>query len=224
MILVVVLAPVLAVAQSPADQFQLGVSRASRGQLEAAVQPFAAACAAVPEPEDACYFHGRNLFLLGRYREAEAPLRKALHSAEAGKRWRVHRALAQNFQGLGQADEAQRHYEGALKLTADGALRVDYGAFLFRQGRTAEAKRALEAAVKAAPSARAHAELGRVLLQSGSTEEAALHLEKAVELSPKDWQARLLLGKAYMRLGRTSDAEREMTAAHQGLASSTTSK
>src|SRR5262249_16780636 len=99
--------------------------------------------------------------------------------------------------------------------------RVDYGAFLFRQGRVEEALRPLEQAVHDAPvSARANIELGRVLLHLNRLDDAAAHLEKAVPADPGNWNAHLLLGRAYLQLGRTNQGEREMRLGQDGYGSS----
>jgi len=212
-----ILALAFAQEESPDTRLQSGISLAARGEFEAAVEPLRAACAQAPELENACYLYGRNLFTLGRYGEAVEPFRQALRTAPAPALWRVHRAAAMNFQALGRAAEAERHYREAMRLSNDGALRVDFGAFLFRQGRTQEALAPLEAAARTNPTARAHGELGRVLLQMGRLPEAARRLETAVAQSPKDAAFRLLLGKAYIQLGRMEEGERELRLARQGI-------
>jgi Flp pilus assembly protein TadD len=65
---------------------------------------------------------------------------------------------------------------------------------------------------------RANMELGKALLHLGKLKPAVLHLEKAVALDPNAWSARLLLGKAYLQLGRTADGERETRLGQQGWA------
>ena len=45
---------------------------------------------------------------------------------------------------------------------------------------------------------------------------AAARLEKAVALEPGNFAAHLLLGRAYLRLGRTAEGEREMRLGQQG--------
>jgi len=65
-------------------------------------------------------------------------------------------------------------------------------------------------------SARANLESGRVLLQLGQLEAAAKRLEKAAQRSPSDWNAHLLLGRAYQRLGRDAEAERELQSGEAG--------
>jgi tetratricopeptide (TPR) repeat protein len=137
---------------------------------------------------------------------------------------KVHRAVALNFAALGSSTEAERHYVKAVQLDVRAARqgedpRVDYAAFLFRQGRTEEALGPLQAAVRDVPSsARANAELGRVLLHLNRLDGAAACLEKAVAVEPGNWNAHLLLGRVYLRLGRANEGEREMLMGQEGWA------
>ena len=124
--------------------------------------------------------------------------------------------MALNFAAMGSEGDAEKHFQQAIRLAvrpvapAEDA-RVDYGAFLFRQGRTAAALIPLrEAAKEQSASARAQVELGRVLLHMEKVEAAIAVLETAVRLDPSDANAHLLLGRAYLRLGRQSEGEREM--------------
>ena len=50
----------------------------------------------------------------------------------------------------------------------------------------------------------------------GSVQLAAAGLEKSVALEPGNWNAHLLLGQAYLRLGRSSQGEREMRLGQDG--------
>jgi Flp pilus assembly protein TadD len=201
----------------------LGLLRASRGRLEAAAEALQHACTLRPADEESCYYYGRSLFALGRYDAAVQPLETALRATPRDRRWRVQRALARNFEWLGRAADAERSFREAIRLSRGRATlgedpRVDFGSFLYRQGRTEEAMVPLQEAAEAKPSqARAHMELGRVLLQLDLVGAAAEALEKAVRLDPRDWSAHLLLGRAYLRLGRAADAEREMQTGQQGL-------
>ncbi len=223
-----------AVRQSPSSAVAwkaLGLRMAAGGSLDAALAPLAKACELAPQDEDACYFLGRTLYTLGRYEEAREPFEKALRAVEKALRARpkesparVHRAAALNLVGLGRAEEAQRHFREAIRLHRPGVAagedpRVDYGAFLARQGRAEEALPPLEQAVRAAPkSARANIALGRVLLEMGKPAAAAARLEKGLGLDGASWNARLLLGKAYMQLGRTEEGERQMRLGQDGWA------
>lgn len=137
---------------------------------------------------------------------------------------RVHRAIALNYVGLSSAAEAEQHLLeaiGSLERAPRGAEdpRIDYGAFLFREGRTAEALRVIEPVARETPaSPRAYLELGRVMLHMDRVAEAATCLQKAVELEPGSRNAHLLLGRAYLRLGRTNDGEKHLRLGQEGWA------
>src|SRR5262249_36116430 len=67
-------------------------------------------------------------------------------------------------------------------------------------------------------TSRAHAELGRALLELGRPAEALPSLKRAVDLDPGAWAVRLMLGNAYLRLGRTEEGEREVKLGREGWA------
>jgi len=200
----------------------LGLVTTSTGKLDDAAHALGKACELAQNDEEGCYYFARSLFVLGRYEAAREPFERALRAAPKPKLSKVHRAVALNFAALGSQAEAEQHFLKAVQLNdramgKDEDPRVDYGAFLFRQGRTEEALRPLEQAVRDAPSsARANAEWGRVLLQLGRLDAAATCLEKAVAHEPGNWSVRLLLGRVYLRLGRTSEGEREMRLGEEG--------
>ena len=200
----------------------LGLATTSTGDLETATGALRKACDLEPRDEEACYYLARDLFALGHYEAARAPFDKALLAAPQAMLAKVHRAMALNFAALGSPAEAERHFAQAIRLAGRNPRdsedpRVDYGAFLFRQGRTDAAVRPLRQAVQDSPSsARANLELGRVLLHLDQLDEAVSHLEKAVRIAPMDFNAHLLLGRAYLKLGRTAEGEREMRLGQEG--------
>jgi len=217
-----------AVSLSPASAKAwklLGLVTTSGGDLDAAAPALGKACELAEKDEEACYYFARTLHALGRYESAREPFEKALRAASKPTLSKVHRAVALNFAALGSPTEAERHFVKAVQLngraTGQGEdPRVDYGAFLFRQGRTEEAVRPLQQAVRDAPSStRANTELGRVLLHLDKLDSAAACLEKAVAVEPGNWNARLLLGRAYLRLGRVNEGEREMRLGQDGWVS-----
>lgn len=216
-----------AVSLSPASAQAwklLGLVATSDGDLDRAVPALGKACELDGNDEEACYYFARDLHALGRYESAREPFERALLAAPKAMLPKVHRAIALNFAALGLPAEAERHFVKAVQLNGRAVRegedpRVDYGAFLFRQGRTEEALRPLEQAVHDVPnSARANAEWGRVLLHMDRLDAAAACLEKAVALEPGNWSAHLLLGRAYLRLGRTNEGEREMRLGSEGWA------
>jgi tetratricopeptide (TPR) repeat protein len=202
----------------------LGAVYAAERQLERSLPCFQRACELDPTEEDACYYLGGNLYAKGRFEAALKALEEALKAGPENRHWRIHRTMAQSLEALGRAEEAERGFRQAIRLSRGQARpfedpRIDYGIFLYRQARTQEALGPLGEAVKAHPkSARAHSELGRVLLQLRRVKEAAEQLEKAVGLDAKLWNAHLLIGQAYLRLGRREDGQRHLEIGEKGLA------
>lgn len=199
----------------------LGLATTSDGDFEIAALALGQACELAPNDEEACYYLARNLHAHGHYEAARVPFENALRAAPPSMLARVHRAIALNFAAIGAPAEAERHFVKAMQAAGRAPRetedpRVDFGAFLFRQGRTEEALRPLQQAAREAPSARANLELGRVLLHLDKLDEAAARLEKAVALEPGNFNARLLLGRAYLRLGRIAEGEREMRLGQAG--------
>jgi Flp pilus assembly protein TadD len=200
----------------------LGLVLMGANDYRGASAPLGRACALDPKDEDNCYLLGRSLFVLGQYDEAVQPFEKAMRAAPPANQAAVHRATALNFVELGMTQEAERHFRDAIRLYRAAAAaqpdpRVDYGAFLIREGRAQDALEMLHQSVSASPgSPRAHAELGRALLELDRPAEALGPLKSAVELDPAAWAGRLLLGKAYLRLGRTEEGERELRLGREG--------
>jgi Flp pilus assembly protein TadD len=188
----------------------LGVVYASAGDYERALEPFEKACSIAPGLEDACYYHGRNLYALNRFGPALDALGKAL--ARDRDSPKVHLGIAQSQEALGKAEVAEREFRTAIagyQKLAPGARgspdfdpRVHYALFLFRQGRIAEAEPPARSAVADSPtSARARYELGRVLYHLGQLNEAEAELRQAVSLGFGP-PAELMLGKTLARMGR----------------------
>jgi Flp pilus assembly protein TadD len=178
------------------------------------------ACELDAKDEDSCYLLGRSLFVLGKYDDAVEPFEKAIRAVAPGNLAAAHRAAALNLAELGKTGEAERHFREAVRLyraSPQPDPRVDFGAFLTRQGRAAEALPMLQQSIVFSPrSPRAQAELGRALLELDRPVEAVPPLQRAVDLDPKAWAVRLMLGKAYLRLGRTEEGERELRLGQEG--------
>jgi len=191
----------------------LGMAHVAQRDYLAAEGPLRQACELKPQEEDACYYLGRNYYELSRFEDAISAYDKA-RLVESGKSWRVHNGMALSLEGLHRPEEAEQQFRLAVEAyhnpgRAAEDPRIDFGVFLFRQGRLPEATRQLQQAVTASPSsARARFELGKVLHGLGRLPEAATHLQRAIELEPQRAEAHLLLGKVYYRLGRAADAVR----------------
>jgi protein O-GlcNAc transferase len=191
----------------------LGVVHASRGEFERADTPFRNACERQPSLPDACLYYGRTLYLLNRFQPAIDVLRRTIQrERDNGEAYRL---LALSQEALGQAAEAGDAFRQAVRLNRgvapDEDAGIDYGVFLFRQGRAEDAIDPLEAALKRHPdAARAHLELGCIQLAMDHLEAAAAHLEHALALEPQSARAHLLLGKVYLRLGKPEAAEEHL--------------
>ena len=199
-----------------------GLTAASSGDIQGAAENFEKACQIFPKDEDVCYLFARTLYIQGHYSKAGAAFEIAIKSASKKMREKTERAMALNFVALDQPEEGERHFREAVRAHPNSDrqgedTRVDYGAFLTRQGRAQEAATILERVLKDSPeSPRASAELGRALLHLDRTAEAAERLEKAVRLDPNSTAERMLLGKAYLQLGRVAEGERELRLAQEG--------
>jgi len=102
--------------------------------------------------------------------------------------------------------------EGALRAAALTGpdipmARLQYGAYLAREGLFDEALTHLRAAVELAPDDPvAHGELGAALALMGDLEAAVPEMESTLDLAPDDSWTRLLLGLIYAELGRLEEA------------------
>ena len=200
----------------------LGVVFAAKQEFREAEPAFQAACRLAPNDELNCYYLGRSLYALDRYEASLEALKKALpvHS----RRWRTELAIAQALEALGRAKEAEEQFRKAIRLAPPKPVNpdfdnpsVDYGIFLYRQGRLEEALASLAEGARRAPdSAKARYQFGRALLQAGRIEESLAHLEAAVAQEPANHEAHLALSRAYFRLGRTEEGERHARLAASG--------
>jgi tetratricopeptide (TPR) repeat protein len=180
-------------------------------RYEYAEEALRRACDFPQADEDSCYYLGRTYYGLTQLDKALAAYTRAL---KAGKRiWRTSNGMALVLEALGRIQQSEEHFRQALK-TYDGTAPsgfspyIDFGSFLYRQGRLEEARHLLETAVKSqADSAKAHYELARTLIQLKRLESARTHLEKAVTLDPNHGPAYLLLGNVNYRLGAIDAAE-----------------
>lgn len=194
----------------------LGTVFAARSDWTQAEAAFRKACALDPREERACYYLGRTLYSENRFDAAIEVFQKTLPAEPAGNLWQVHRGLALALEAMGRDRDAERQFRESIRFDdgrsrPDEDPRIDYGGFLFRQGRSGEAVGPLEEAVKRSPGApRALFELGRVFAQTGKLDAAAAYLEKAVEVDPEYAAAHLLLGKTYLRMGREAEGRRHL--------------
>jgi protein O-GlcNAc transferase len=191
----------------------LGVVYASRGEFEGAETSFRNACERQPSLPDACLYQGRTLYLLNRFQPAIEVLRRSLQRERENSE--AYRLLALSLEALGQSVEAGDAFRQAVRLNRGSPPNedpgIDYGIYLFRQGRAEDAVDPLESVLKRHPdAARAHLELGCIQLALDRLPEAAAHLERSLALDPGAARAHLLLGKVYLRQGKPQAAEEHL--------------
>jgi len=127
-------------------------------------------------------------------------------------------ALAQEMEGKTQ--QAQATFEkGIRQFPSHAVLHQEYGKMLliFRgddpEASEAHAVSLLTTALALNDSlATAHFELGNLALSKGQLPQAVDHLEAAAKLAPGDSRTHYALSRAYRRLGRIEDADRELEA------------
>jgi tetratricopeptide (TPR) repeat protein len=209
----------------------LGLTLLRLNDYAAAADPLRHACDLRSTGDDACYLEGRTLFLLARYDESITPLEKARRGAgqpdssgpnSSGEEVsRIERALALSWDKLGNAREAERWFAAAIEhhrgiSAAREDPRIDYGAFLVRQGRASEAVKPLGLALAANPNSYgANFETGRALLDLDRSGDALPYLERAAAIDPDSSAAQMLLGKTLLRVGRAEEGQRILAQARK---------
>jgi hypothetical protein len=138
---------------------------AEQQQYEAAAEPCRKACELDPREENACYYLGHVEYTLGRFDSSLDGYRKSL--ANGGDRGRALLGLAQTYEAMSNPREAERYYKAAIGA---GAARgkIEYGMFLFKEGRGAESVRILREAGALNEAARVEADLGRARVSGGT--------------------------------------------------------
>jgi Flp pilus assembly protein TadD len=120
----------------------------------------------------------------------------------------IENLLGYALQRSGRYDEAEAHFEKALRIKPDEYMSLLNMSFnCFYQGRVPEAIDYVQAAIRSqADAPRAHDLLGIALAKENRNEAAIDELRRAVELAPKDADIRNDLGLALARLGRIPEA------------------
>lgn len=112
---------------------------------------------------------------------------------------------------LGDAAEAKRHYEAALRLEPRyPEVHNNLGNLLLRSGQIGEAEGHFLQALRIAPNhAQAHNNLGLVRQKQNRRPEAVACFEKAIASEPAYWQAHFNLANAHQAAGRWEQAVTE---------------
>jgi tetratricopeptide (TPR) repeat protein len=113
----------------------LGMTLAAREAYKEALAPFRRACELDPGEENACYYLGRTLYTLNRFAEAREVFELALEHQKLTARPLL--GLALTLEALGLTVEAEGRYKEAIYKGERRAL-IDYGLFLYKNGRGQE--------------------------------------------------------------------------------------
>jgi tetratricopeptide (TPR) repeat protein len=115
----------------------------------------------------------------------------------------------------GDRDHALSGFEELMRqFPRDAETYETYGSLLLEGGAAQDKARAIELLKRAialdGSSVEALYQLGNIELADGQLEAARKNLERAVQVNPDDSRPHFALSRVYRRLGRNSDADREL--------------
>lgn len=110
-----------------------------------------------------------------------------------------------------QYDEARRYYEQLNALLPDNQLILNNLAWLAHKRSDPKAREYAEKAYKLAPTAPAVLDTyGEILVDSGDAERGIKMLQDAVSSSPKVYEFRFTLARAFIKIGKKAEARKEL--------------
>lgn len=121
----------------------LGMTYIAEERYELAEGASRRACDVNPREENACYYLGRVEFTLGRFEPALRAYRIALENK--GETGRALLGFALTYEAMSKPEEAERYYKRAI-TAGESRAKIDYGLFLFKQGRGEESRAILREA------------------------------------------------------------------------------
>ena len=153
---------------------------------------------------------GISLLREGRIQQAEAEFRIVVDAAPGNAV--AHSLLGMALTGGQKPEEANRHFEAALKLDpSDAGTRYNLALNQFRLGRSPDSRKHLERILKAKPGhPQASLLLGSVLESLGADEQAMKLLESLPDIVPQAPDAILSLARCYYRAGQKERAGRTL--------------
>ena len=156
------------------------------------------------------------LELQGQWEDAITEYRKILemNPRTTGIHYRLGGALLSGPRGPTTLEEARREFAAELELDPeDAGAEYELGEMARQARQWPEAIQHFSRAIQLDPQfVAAHIGLGKSLVSAGQAPQAVAPLESAVKLAPDDPVARYQLAFAYRRVGRDSDAEKELAA------------
>lgn len=193
--------------QPPASQIN-AVLRAFESKSYTEMQRAAEALSvAYPASPFAWKTLGLALILLGRGRDAIAPLRRSVELKADDPEVFFYFGAA--WRGLGQLDRAAASYRRAIEIRPTyGDARFELGSVLIDQARFAEAEPHFRQLIAASPSvAGAHMGLGIALRRLDRFEEAETCFQRAATLEPNNPGCHYNLANFFRDTGRFGEAE-----------------
>ncbi len=163
-----------------------GAHALKAGKTDKAMLRYAAAVAVAPQDADVAAFHGVALRNVGRFKEAQRELIRAI--ALDGRRADSYTQLAQTYVMVGDRAQAAQAYIAAATLQPENAIAWRDAAEAFRlSGRLAEGLETARHAAALAPADPSIANTLALLLHRNNQLDAALALcESAGRLAPDD--------------------------------------
>jgi tetratricopeptide (TPR) repeat protein len=186
------------------------------GKESEAEQSLTAALALDPKFEPALYALGRIYYQQNRFPEAVAQFERIV-AADASN-YRAHDNLGLCYEALSRDADALRHFLKALDLVYKDhpeydAAHADLAEFFLKNQDNEKAfQLAAEAAQRNPKSARNMFLTGKALVALNKDQLSLRWFERAITLDPSYREAHYVLARAYQRLGRQIDADREFTA------------
>ncbi len=161
-------------------------------------------------------FKGRTESRMSQYTDAIRSYEHAVQLEPSNSDVTLGLARAQASAGL-NADAASTFDVSISRFPTDARFRVEYALMLVKQAEAgdglarARAEKMLGSALAIAPTnQQALYELGNLELNDGRVTDACRHLQQVVRLAPLSSQAHFALARAYRRMKRMDDAQKEM--------------
>jgi tetratricopeptide (TPR) repeat protein len=208
-----------AIALAPADEsnyLDLGRILLAHGSLRIALDVAKRAAIQFPDSVAVFDFKGRTESRMLQFTDAIRSYERATQLDPSNADGTLGLARAQTSAGL-NADAASTLDTALNRFPKDARFQVEYALMLIKQAEAGDAvartraEKMLRSALAIAPTnQQALYELGNLELNDGRVTEASRHLEQVVKLAPLSSQAHFALARAYRRLKRVEDAQKEM--------------
>jgi tetratricopeptide (TPR) repeat protein len=191
---------------SPVDLFGRAKQLHQAGDPAGAEPLYRQVLAAEPANAQAHYLHGAACLTLGRFEDAAASLRAAVHLRPGFAEAYNH--LGVTLVRLGRPAEAESAFREAVRLRPlFPEAWNNLGNVLLTLGQLKDARTCFDDALRQRPSyAEAHSNRAHALAEQGDLEDAAAGYREALRLHPKYAAARLGLGTVLQRQGQLDEA------------------